>query len=161
MNKPSLSFVKWLTKRDVEKILEQNGYEINYDLPTPYSKFKSEDGYYYIYVKCTKNKLSESEMALSMVKKYMLENNPYVSSNYLDQNVTILEFSDFMLSEFVVSFDEDEATNINRNLTKNYHKYMVEKFGTFYNNMKKAYIKKLYNEDKKNEVNEEIEKEEN
>ena len=63
-----------------------------------------------------------------------------------------------MLSQFIVSFDEDEAININRNLTKNYQCYMKEKFGSFYVNMKKAYIKKLYKEDKNKE---ELEKEEN
>ena len=147
MNKPSFSFVKWLTKKDVIKILEQNGYVINEDLPNPYSKFKGDDGYYYIIVKCTKTVLSKFDEFKNKLYSHMF--NGYVPEM---DNISLLEFSDFMLTEFLVTINEEETIKNTKQLTANYQKYMVEKFGKFYLNMKKAYIRKL---------NKEIEKEEN
>ena len=159
MNKPSFSFVKWLTKRDVEKILEKNGYEINYNLPSPYSKFKGDDGYYYIFVKCTKKISTEMEKDLNIAKEFMSKKSLCIPFDFFNKNHVLLEFSDFMLTEQLVAYlDENEAININKNLTRTYQNYMKEKFGSFYVNMKKAYIKKLYQEDKNDKETEKEEK---
>lgn len=155
MKKESFSFVKYLTKTDVKKILKICCYEINEELPTPYSKFKDSNGEYFIIVKCKKNLLTEKEYMIKKIEKYIFKNNSQLSS-YSNDN-TILEFTDFMLTEFLISFSEEEYIENNRNLTNIYHKYMEEKFGTFYTTQKKKYIKQLQKEDNEQEK----EKEEN
>ncbi len=51
---------------------------------------------------------------------------------------------DFFMMECVsLKIDKDEEIAFDRELTKNYQKYMLNKFGTFYKDKKTAYIKKL------------------
>ncbi len=151
MNKDNFSFVKYLTKNDVKKILKKCGYEINEELPSPYSKFKDENGKYYIIVKCSKTLFNKNEYIVKKIESFMFNYNHYLSNNI--SNNTILDFSDFTLVEFSVSFDEEETIKNNQSLTQIYHQYMQEKFGKFYNQMKKKYIKSLEKQDNEKEEN--------
>ena len=151
MKKEKFGFVKYLTKSDVKKILKQCGYEINEELPSPYSKFKDENGNYYIIVKCTKTLFNENEYMVKKIENIIFKHNSLIANNI--SNSTVLDFSDFTLTEFFASFNEEENIKNNQYLTQIYHKYMQEKFGKFYNQMKKKYIKALEKQNNEKEEN--------
>ena len=180
--KNNFSFVKWLTKRDVEKILNSMGIEI---LDDTYNregkkikairKLKEKDtGVYHIIVKCKLNEdlLNESNKEMSdfvlpqklksEIGKILFPKLAIVlalfsdSMRYFDGSMMMLEINDFYISEFLSLKPEDEQIKFGRALTKGYQKYMAGKFGRFYNSMKSAAIKKAIAEEKQKQTEKEI-----
>ena len=184
MKKEKFSFVKWLTNRDVEKILNSMGIEIlknEYNREgkklKPITKHKDkETGLYRALVRCQLNEdlLNENNKQMSdffLPKKLKQElvktlfpkmavvmAMPFFSESmrYYDGSLMMLEINDFYISEFLSLKPEEEQIKFGRALTKGYQHYMTKKFGRFYNSMKSAAIKKAIAEDKANEEKEEL-----
>ena len=169
------SFVKHLTKRDVEKIVENVGLEIDVNREdvngnplNPLMRGTDEDGRSYIMAFCVDNKKIEETKKLH---KYMYENSPafrefsqklailsgalagfggFSDNPYSAMNGKVmLRFDDFTLTECFSLKPEQEELEFDRMMTGIYQNYMVEKFGRFYNNMKAGYIRTLNMEEKK------------
>lgn len=161
------SFVKHLTKRDVEKILGEIGLELDaerYDRED--NKLASlirgteEDGRGFIIVFCVDRKKQEDERQAS---KFLYEKSDTyrkfvnglsalsmtspsfggLMDSYLSDGKVILKIDDFTITEGFSLKSEQEELDYDLMMTGIYQKYMVEKFGRFYNNMKAGYIRKL------------------
>ena len=160
--KQQISFAKLLTKKDVLTILKQNNYSLAEDLPQPISRYTDKNGEFHIVVKCIKSLSDEEKEMNSLVYEkmphLMFSNLALSSSDYsFASNVTFLEFSDFTLLEILKEFSMFDDEEKNRELMKNYHNFMKEKFGTFYVDEFKKYRKKLLKECEKNNENNENE----
>ena len=177
MKKENFSFVKWLTNRDVEKILNSMGIELltdNYDrngnLLKPIKKYRDkETGKYRIIVKCQLNedlidknnelndfvlpsKLKNAIKDILFKSSIVFASMPLMNSfsSYFDDSRLILEINDFYICELLSLKLEEEQVKFDRVLTKGYQSYMTKKFGRFYNCMKSAAIKKAIAEEKEN-----------
>ena len=169
MKKENFSFVKWLTNRDIEKILEPLNIEImekedeNGNLKKRITRFKDENGNRSIVVFCKNNNYDETKQAKDAIMKEMMQipalkkmmsNVIMISamlgslnpeSNFSQYNdMLILKFEDYFLTESLSLKTEDEQIDFDRKLTNNYQNYMSKKFGRFYNSMKSAHYKKLH-----------------
>ena len=180
--KKEFCFTKFLTNRDIEKILTSVGMELikdqynkNGDLLKPIIRSKDEDGKTNIIVRCrfneeTKEKMSQENDKIIMnlspeLKKILFPMFMFSSlgnfgrySKYSD--MMMLQFEDFVLYEILSLKDDDEQIKFGRMLTSKYHDYMKEKFGKFYVYKEAAYIKKLRKEARE-ESADESQKEEN
>lgn len=172
--KNNFSFVKWLTNRDVEKILNSMSIEILSDTYNRDGKkikairrLKEKDtGLHHILVRCRLNEdlLNENNKDMSnfMIPQKLKSEIAKVlfpglammsalfsdSMSYYDGSMMILEINDFYISEFLSLKPEEEQIKFGRTLTKGYQKYMTQKFGRFYNSMKSAAIKKAIAEER-------------
>ena len=157
MKKEKFSFVKWLTNKDVEKILNLVGFEVLTDEKNPdkkrINKYKDEDGYkIYVYCKNVKQMKEDLEITKALAsteigKKFVPLIVGGMFGEYGINGPTLLAFEDFTLYELLsLRLDEEETVKFNRYLTKVYQNYMKQKFGRYYIDMKRAYCKKLYKE---------------
>lgn len=171
MKKEEFSFVKWLTTRDVEKIVDKLGLELMTSPDTGkkrISKYKDSETNNYCILAFCKHKEVENDETDSALKGISLSNNmkkllvtmaatsfAFGGGAYSDcfDNV-ILRFEDFFLYEVLSLKFGDELEEFNRNAIKVYQNYMKEKFGTHYVHMKRAKYKKLYEEIRKDKENE-------
>lgn len=172
------SFVKHLTKRDIEKILEKLGFELKYDRHdregnplSPISRHTDEDGKSSIIAFCIdKNQIEqENEVAGYLYKEspaFRQFANNLMSLNlafggmgglvndYMPSHNMMLRFDDFTLTECFSVKSEQEELDFDLKMTNVYQNYMAEKFGRFYYNMKAGYIRSLKMEEAKKSKNE-------
>ena len=169
--KENFSFAKWLTNRDIEKLVTLFGLELMEGKDDPTKKRiirgKDKDGYH-IVAFCRNVKKEDADNALKKelfksptFKKFtqpianaiaMLSMATGGSSwSGLFNNDVILNFDDFFVQELFSLKDEKEQIEYCRSLTKIYQTYMKQKFGTFYNGKKAAKYKSLYKEIKEKE----------
>ena len=166
MKKQEFSFVKWLTIRDIQKILETMNLEITKkddgSNKLKITRAKDENGHRYITVFCKYRTVDETqdikddllkEMAKTpafggMMSNIMMTsavvgtlNQGFDFSNFDD--VVMLRIDDFYIVEELSLKPEKEQNEFDKKLTRNYQDYMTKKFGRFYNSMKGAYIKKM------------------
>lgn len=138
------SFVRWLTTRDIEKIVGSLGLEVMTHKNNPDKKmitrYKNESGYH-IGVFCRDLNKVETDMGLGWFIA-----TPYDSEFNRSKNIVILNFDDFFLLEQLPAKSEDEAFEYNAKLTFVYQQYMKEKFGRHYIDMKRAHYQKLHQE---------------
>ena len=69
-------------------------------------------------------------------------------------NMVMLKLDDFFLQECLSMKGQDESLEYDRHLTKVYQSYMTKKFGRHYTDMKRAHYKKLYQQYREEENNE-------
>ena len=178
MKKEKFSFVKWLTTRDIEKITEKLGLEIMNEPNNPDKKRilkgKDEEGYhitvfckdlkYYDkddeYSKITRD-ISNRFMGIPEFRKLttaallaatVLAGASHSGTSFFEANkMVVLKFDDYFLQEQLSMKNEDELNKYDRHLTKEYQKYMSQKFGRHYTDMKRAYYKQLYKEAREEE----------
>lgn len=174
MKNKKFSFVRWITKKDIEKLVKLLGYEIVPNIDEDDLKyrsirrFKDEKGHYHIHVECkdlitieTKKHFAEIISETETFKDLMRRGGLFAAAlaatlvNYstfseLD-NIIILDITDFYIEELSLKSPNLIEENSER-MTKEYRKYMVEKFGRFYNGMKSAALKKLYKEVREEEA---------
>lgn len=163
MKKEKFSFVKWLTTRDIEKITISLGLEImskDNENKKRISRHNDEDGYHII-VFCKDLKQIEANVEKSkflmglpefrniatsmMMSMAMLAGASEGQTSFFEaNNVVVLKFDDFFLQETLSLKSEDEQLENDRHMTKVYQKYMSQKFGSHYTDMKRAHYKKLY-----------------
>ena len=168
--KNKFSFTKWLTKRDIEKILAQFNIELNNErmdkdgnLLNPIVRGTDKDGRHRIFVFCVDKNQQKHDEELS---KFLYENSAEfrklknqismilayaqgINSNfdtYARRDKIVLEFDDFMITESLSLKNEQEQFEFDKMLTNGYQKYMANKFGRFYYNMKAGYMKSLNRE---------------
>ena len=175
MKKNSFSFVKWLTTRDIEKIVDRMGFEVLSQEDSNKKKiikYKDEKtGEYNIIVFCKPNK-EESEKigkAFSEIAKTKIGKNLILTTRILGiaggmlhydyMGNTILRFEDFFAYETLSIRYGEELDEFNSQTTKIYQNYMKEKFGKFYTSMKSAAYKKLYAEIRQEEAEQEKQEE--
>ena len=178
MKKEKFSFVKWLTSRDIEKILSLLNYEIlkkedeNGNFKKRILKTKDEEGRHII-VFCKDLEYAKNRSKINDAMKEVISQSPKLRnlmtnifmtmamfgavnsdgfSKYND--IAILRFDDFFLTETLSLKSEEDQLENDRRLTKTYQQYMSQKFGRFYNSMKSAYYKKLHQEARKEEQSE-------
>lgn len=170
--KQNFSFIKYLTNRDIEKILTPLNIEImkrkNSD-KLRILRGKDENGNRYITVFAKDNNPDETKEMRDVVMKEMMKlpsfrgfmANIFMSSVILQSmnpgfsqfdNTVILRFEDYFLTEGLSLKTEEQKLEFDRKLTKNYQNYMTKKFGRFYNSMKSAYYKKLHKEIREEEA---------
>ena len=173
MKKEKFSFVKWLTTKDIEKIATSLNLEImnkkDDETKKRILRHKDEDGYH-ITVFCKDLKQIEANAEMSkflmglprfrniatsmMLSMAMLSG---ATSFFEANNMVILKFDDFFLQETLSLKSEDEQLENDRHMTKVYQKYMSQKFGSHYTDMKRAYYKKLYQQYREEEKAKETE----
>lgn len=164
MNKNEFNFAKWLTKKDIAKILDsvglellENSYNRNGELIKPVSKIKTDDDKCEFIVRCRYN-----EEKLKEIEKYKINNDSLLKStksmllatsvamsffagsyNSINGNDFLLKFEDFFCYELLSTKNEEDEIKFGRMLTKNYQDYMSKKFGSFYKTKRNSYYKKL------------------
>ena len=174
--KKDFCFTKFLTNRDIDKILDSVGIELvknqynrDGELLKPIIRMKDEDGKTIITVRCQFNEKMKEAMEYDKKDKInipqSLKNILLLSamvstllgasswSKYDD--MMMLRFEDFLLYEVLSLKDEKTQIEFGRMLTNKYQHYMKEKFGKFYMYKEAAYIKKLRKEVKGQKENEE------
>ena len=178
MKNKKFSFVRWLTKKDIEKLVKLLDYEIipnRDDLKyKSIRRSKDKEGHYHIYIECkdliaieTKERftkfLSNSETFKNAMRRGGLfaavlasALGDYPSYSVYDDDIITLDITDFKINELSYK-SQDKVSENNERMTKQYNKYMVEKFGRFYNGMKAAALKKSYKEDREKTQNQETE----
>ena len=179
MKNKKFSFVRWLTNRDIEKILAPLNIEIMKKKNSDKLRIlrgKDENGDRVITVFCKDNNPNEEKDLQDSIMREMMQHptfrgfmskiltvtalvssmNPESSFSQYD-NTLILRFEDYFLTESLSLKSEDKQIEFGRKLTKHYQEYMSKKFGRFYNSMKGAYYKKLYKEDREKTQNQEAE----
>ena len=75
-------------------------------------------------------------------------------------DMAVLRFDDFFLTENLSLKTEEEELANDRRMTKAYQQYMAKKFGRFYYSMKSGYFKKLHKEVREEEQEEQNKTEE-
>lgn len=176
MKNKKFSFVKWLTNRDVEKLVEKLGYEIMNKKDDPdkkrISRFTDKDGYKHISVFC-KDLISmeaEGEMYKALSKNKSFGNmmrkvgavysmlgaiaggSDYSYPYSYSSNFIWLDITDFLVLENMSLKKEEDNVENARRMTKIYQDYMSKKFGRFYNGMRNADIKRTYKEAREEEA---------
>ena len=183
MKKEKFSFVKWLTDRDIEKILKSLGYEImekedkNGVLKKRILRGKYDNGERNIIVFCKDLEYAEKRAKMDDAMREIIMQSPelrHMMSNILMtsallgaanpdgfskwsemSSMAILKFDDFFLTENLSTKSEEEQLENDRRMTRAYQKYMTQKFGRFYNSMKSGYFKKLHKEIREEEQKQE------
>ena len=176
MKNKKFSFVKWLTNRDVEKLVEELGYEI---MPQEESKNKvisrykdKETGENHIHVFC-KDLISieARKVAMDGLRKIgafrdmmnriglftaMLGVMSGDSDNSFSKlnDMIILDISDYFIFEHLSLKDDQAQIENNRRMIKIYQDYMTKKFGRFYNGMKSAEYKRFHKQIREEESKE-------
>ena len=171
-------FTKWLTNRDIEKIVKELGYEIvtKKDDTTGKDKLriirsKTDEGYSIIVfckdlimmkeksmindILCSSKELGKIyalNTMLSAIALGMGMNNDFVEAS----NTIILNIDDYFIMESMSLKDEDAERENDRRMSKIYQGYMSKKFGKFYNNMKRAHYKTLHKELRKEDSEKEL-----
>lgn len=181
MKNNKFSFVRWLTNRDVEKLVQAFGYEVmtqkdNPDKPR-ISRYKDkETGENHIHVFC-KDLISMEARKVAMeglreigVFRDMLNQIGMISamlgamggSDYSFgqmNDIVMLDITDFFVFEELSLKEEQEQIDNNRRMIKIYQNYMSKKFGRFYNGMKSAEYKRVHKEVREEEAQkQEVEK---
>ena len=168
--KKQFSFVKYLTKKDVLELLKRCNFSLASNYPQSLRKHKEKDGTYTITIKATNNNKNEAKDELENI---LFKNRRDVGLMYammaismgdswsvFSGKTSIFEISDFAFVNLMPMpdlFGED----VSQMLTKKYHEFMKEKFGTFYVSKFKKYYKKIMKEQKEQEnCNEEKESDE-
>ena len=152
MKKNKFSFLDWLTKKDIEKILKLNSMKLAKDLPLYMQRATNEEGEKVIYLKCEKMDNTENEIINKISASIFGPLCDIYSNNYM-----LIAIYDYAMTECFSIRPEDEQLEISKQMTNNYQGFMQEKFGTFYNSKKSAYIKKLKKELKEETKNQEKE----
>ena len=173
MKKNSFCFVKWLTNRDVEKIVELLGYEIMPKKDNPDKKRiyrnKDKDGNH-IHVFCkdlisieakraVEKELLQVDAFRDMMKQIgvisamlgMMNGGSDYSFGQMN-DIIILDISDFFVFEQLSLKDDKAQIENNRRMIKIYQDYMSKKFGRFYNGMKSAEYKRVHKEVREEEA---------
>lgn len=169
MKNKKFSFVKWLTNRDIEKILAPLNIEIMKKKNSDKLRIIRGDGA--ITVFCKDNNPNEEKDMRDSIMREMMQHptfrgfmsriltvnalvssmNPESSFSQYD-NTLILRFEDYCLIESMSLKSEEKQIEFDRKLTKHYQEYMSKKFGRFYNGMKAAALKKSYKEAREEEA---------
>ena len=163
--KKQFSFVKYLTKKDVLELLKRCNFSLASNYPQSLRKHKEKDGTYTITIKATNNNKNEAEN-ISLKNKSIVLLHAFMSMSMEDSwsvysgKTSIFEISDFAFVDLMPMPDLFGA-DVSQMLTKKYHEFMKEKFGTFYVSKFKKYYKKIMKEQKEQEnCNEEKESDE-
>lgn len=174
MKNKKFSFVRWLTNRDIEKILAPLNIEIMKKKNSDKLRIlrgKDENGDRVITVFCKDNNPNEEKDLQDSIMREMMQHptfrgfmskiltvtalvslmNPESSISQYD-NTLILRFEDYFLTESLSLKSEDKQIEFGRKLTKHYQDYMSKKFGRFYNGMKSAEYKRVHKEVREEEA---------
>lgn len=158
-----ISFVKLLNKLDIIKILEINNLELNNNAIEPLSIDRYDNGEWVIFAKCKRidnqeNKLNEiSAKTASKLFKHtqhlallgsIIGNNSYSFFDYTE----LIEIKDFTMFEVLSFKNDNELKEHIQTMTKNYHKYMKNKFGDIYTQKAKEYFKSLQQSTNNDEI---------
>ena len=162
-NNKKFSFVKWLTNRDIEKLVEAFGCELmdkeNCIGKQNITRVKDEDGYNHILVYCIDTVAIEAkniikgffrknsefrDMMLDLDLMLIALNNGapprYSVDDFYIMTIDITDF--FVFGERVFDQNDNQKAR-NAEMTDIYQKYMTKKFGRFYTGMKSAEYKRV------------------
>ncbi len=177
MNKNEFNFTKWLTKKDIVKILNSVGIELlenhhnrNGELVNPVSKIKTDDGKYEFIVRCRFNEEKLKQLKQNGVKIDFMPKSlkivllamssllaPFAGSyNSINGDDFLLKFEDFFCYEVFSTKNQEDEVEFGRMLTKNYQEYMIKKFGSFYKTKRNSYYKKLNKIEKQEQATAEV-----
>ena len=144
------SFINLLKKEDIVNILKINNLEINNDMPSPCEKLRDEDGTPYYFIKCKLIKDEEMKdiaAANENVRKLFINLAAFAGalggSYYSMGRSPLIVIRDYYMAEILSTMPEEDSLEYNRELTKNYAKYMISKFGETYKSARKKYINKV------------------
>ena len=147
------SFVKLLTDEDIVEILKRNNLRLLEDVKQPIIKGQDNDKEYTIVAKCEyiENPYSVEEEMHDLISTTLFKDIPFMqglTKRYsLYDKTELVEIHDFYMEELMSLKSEEETKEHVLELTKNYHKFMTEKFGDMYTEKAEEFFNNLKEEE--------------
>ena len=144
------SFLEKLTDKEIIEILEMNNFKLNLDIEQPLRRGYNKDGEYLVVANCLRFRQEKKLNDISFMNGALLRNVGGYSTNTSSHSANntyigeeIIGIKDFYMTEIWSTKKAAYQQKYESKLTKNYQKYMAEKFGDQYLEKAENYFKEL------------------